>query len=165
MGKTVGPHSFSALDPPLTPYSHTGLGYVMSGTDTLTIGQLAKAVGRGIGVETIRFYERKGLLPQPPRTASGYRQYPRAAVERLHFIRRAQGLGFSLEEIRELLELRVDEVSACVPVEARARAKLESVATKIADLRRMESALRRLVQACEAREPTGECPLLEELEQ
>mgnify|MGYP002623553893 CR=1 FL=1 len=130
---------------------------------SLTIGALAKAAD--IGVETVRFYERKGLLPEPPRTQAGYRQYPPETVDRLRFIRRAQGLGFSLREIMELLNLRVDEIAACGPVEAQAREKLEQVAGKIAELRRIQSALRRLVRACEAREPTGECPILEELEE
>ncbi len=135
---------------------------VMSETSTLTIGALAQAAG--IGVETVRFYERRGLLPEPPRTPSGYRQYPGDAVDRVKFIRRAQGLGFALREISELLDLRVDEVAACGPVEAQAREKLEQVAGKIEALRRIETALQRLVEACEAREPTGACPILEELD-
>jgi Hg(II)-responsive transcriptional regulator len=128
----------------------------------LTIGALAKEAG--MGVETIRFYERKGLLPEPPRTAAGYRQYAPDAVERLRFIRRAQGLGFSLKGISELMDLRVDEVAACGAVEQHAREKLAQVAGKITELRRIETALHRLVSACEAREPTSECPILEELE-
>ena len=134
----------------------------MSETSTLTIGALAQAAG--IGVETVRFYERKGLIPEPPRTRSGYRQYPGDTVDRVKFIRRAQGLGFALREISELLDLRVDEVAACGPVEAQAREKLEQVAGKIQALRRMETALQRLVEACVAREPTGACPILEELD-
>ncbi len=134
----------------------------MSDTSTLTIGALAQAAG--IGVEAVRFYERKGLLPKPPRTPAGYRQYPGDTVDRVKFIRRAQGLGFALREISELLDLRVDEVAACGPVEAQAREKLEQVAGKIEELRRMETALQRLVEACEAREPTGACPILEELD-
>ncbi len=135
----------------------------MSESAPLTIGALAQAAN--VGVETVRFYERKGLLPEPPRTPSGYRQYPGDTVDRLKFIRRAQGLGFALREILELLDLRVDEVAACGPVEAQAREKLEQVAGKIEELRRIETALQRLVVACEAREPTGECPILEELDQ
>ena len=135
---------------------------VMSDTSTLKIGALAQAAG--VGVETIRFYERKGLLQQPPRTRSGYRRYPGDTVHRLKFIRRAQGLGFALREISELLDLRVDEVAACGPVEAQAREKLEQVAGKIEALRQMERALQRLVEACEAREPTGACPILQELD-
>ncbi len=134
----------------------------MSETSTLTIGALAQAAG--VGVETIRFYERKGLLPEPPRTRAGYRQYPSDTVDRVRFIRRAQGLGFALREISELLDLRVDEVAACGPVEAQAREKLEQVTGKMEELRRIETALQRLVEACEAREPTGACPILEELD-
>jgi Hg(II)-responsive transcriptional regulator len=129
----------------------------------LTIGALAEAAG--VGRETVRFYERKGLLAAPPRTDSGYRNYPPESVERLRFIRRAQGLGFTLEEISELLSLRVDEVAACGTVEARAREKLTKVAQKLTELRRMKRALERLVDACEAREPTSDCPILEELEE
>ncbi len=135
----------------------------MAAESGLTIGALADAAG--VGRETVRFYERKGLLPDPPRTDSGYRNYPPESVERLRFIRRAQGLGFTLEEIAELLALRVDEVAACGTVEARARAKLTKVAQKLTELRRMKRALERLVDACRAREPTSDCPILEELEE
>ncbi len=136
---------------------------VMSEPSTLTIGALAHSAG--VGVETIRFYERKGLLPEPPRTRAGYRQYPGDTVDRVKFIRRAQGIGFALREISELLDLRVDEVAACGPVEEQAREKLEQIAGKMEELRRMKAALERLVEACEAREPTGACPILEELDQ
>ncbi len=132
-------------------------------TTTLTIGALANA--SDIGVETVRFYERKGLLPEPPRTKTGYRQYPPETVDRVRFIRRAQGLGFSLRARVHLLALRVGADAGCGSVEAQAREKLEQVAGKIGELRRIQSALRRLVRACEAREPTGECPILEELEE
>ena len=135
----------------------------MSESSALSIGALAQAAG--VGVETVRFYERKGLLPEPPRTQSGYRQYPVDAVERLRFIRRAQGLGFALREISDLLDLRVDEVAACGTVEVRAREKLAQVAGKIEELRRIEAALNGLVRACQAREPTSDCPILEELEE
>lgn len=135
----------------------------MTRTPALTIGALAAAAG--VGVETVRFYERRGLLPRPPRTPSGYRQYPPDSVERLRFIRRAQGLGFTLEEIGELLELRVDEVAACGAVEAGARSKIRQVEEKMAELQRILDALGRLVAACEAREPTSECPILEALEE
>jgi len=113
----------------------------MSETSTLTIGALAHAAG--VGVETIRFYERKGLVPKPPRTPAGYRQYPGDTVDRVKFIRRAQGLGFALREISELLDLRVDEVAACGPVEAQAREKLEQVAGKIEALRACSGEARR----------------------
>ena len=129
----------------------------------LTTGALAEAAG--VGRETVRFYERKGLLPEPPRTTSGYRDYPLESVGRLRFIRRAQGLGFTLDEIAELLALRVDEVAACSTVEARAREKLSSVADKLTELRRMKKALERLIDACQSRKPTSDCPILEELEE
>ena len=101
----------------------------MSVSTALTIGALARAAE--VGVETIRFYERRGLLAEPPRTAAGYRQYPVNTVDRLRFIRRAQRLGFTLSEISELLELRVDEVAACGTVEVRARDKLADIEGKI----------------------------------
>ena len=135
----------------------------MSKDETLTVGALAGAAG--VGRETVRFYERKGLIDEPPRTPAGYRRYPQDTVQRLRFIRRAQELGFTLGEIADLLALRVDEVSACGTVEVRAREKLEQVETKIADLRRIGASLHRLVDKCQAREPTSDCPILEELEE
>jgi Hg(II)-responsive transcriptional regulator len=134
----------------------------MSKSELLRIGALAKAAG--VGVETVRFYERKGLLLEPPRALSGYRQYPPDTVDRLRFIRRAQRLGFSLHEISELLDLRVNEVAACGEVEVRAQAKLSEVSEKIAELQSIEAALMRLVSACEAREATSDCPIMEEFE-
>lgn len=134
----------------------------MPESTVLTIGGLARSAG--VGVETVRFYERKGLLPEPPRSPSGYRQYPPDTVERLRFIRRAQDLGFALSQIADLLELRVDEVAACGTVEAQAREKLALVAGKMKELRRIRRSLNRLVTACQAREPTSDCPILEELE-
>ena len=135
----------------------------MSETNTLTMGALAEAAG--VGRETVRFYERKGLLPEPPRTRHGHRRYPAQSVGLLKFIRRAQAMGFTLVEIGELLALRVDEGAACAQVEARAREKLLDVAEKVTELRQMESALRRLVQACEAREPTSDCPILQSFDE
>ena len=85
----------------------------------LKIGELARAAD--VGVETIRYYERRGLLTRPPRRASGYRQYPPQAVNRVRFIRRAQALGFTLREIEELLALRVDDERSCADVRALAR--------------------------------------------
>ena len=126
------------------------------------MGELAEAAG--VGRETVRFYEREGLFPEPPRTRHGHRRYPAQSVDRLRFIRRAQAMGFTLAEIGELLALRVDEVAACEQVEARAREKLADVAKKVAELRQMESALQRLVEACRAREPTGDCPILQEFD-
>jgi len=137
----------------------------MTDMESLTIGQLASQTGFGVGVETIRYYERQGLLDEPPRTPSGYRQYPSETVGRIRFIRRAQGLGFTLEEIGDLLKLRVDKTSACPNVEEGARKKLEDVERKIRELRRIQLSLERLVVACQARELTGGCPILEALEE
>lgn len=130
----------------------------------LTIGKVASRAD--VNIETIRYYERRGLLAEPPRTASGYRQYSAEAVDRLRFIKRAQELGFSLEEIRDLLELRLHRASAeaCETVASRTREKIHLVDRKLAHLARMKASLERLAEACRLREPTGECPVLEALE-
>lgn len=128
----------------------------------LTIGKLAAAAG--VGVETIRFYEREGLLPEPPRKESGYRQYPPDAVARIQFIRRSKELGFTLKEIMELLELRVDPDSHCSDVRALATAKIADVESKMADLSRMKRALQTLAKACQGDGPTSACPILDAIE-
>jgi len=128
---------------------------------TITIGQVAS--GAGVNVQTVRYYERRGLLPKAPRTAGGYRTYDTEAVARLRFIKRAQDLGFSLEEITELLELRVEHGAACTAVEAKAKDKIAMVERKIDELQRMKSVLTELSRACEQRELTGDCPILEAL--
>lgn len=128
----------------------------------LTIGKLASAAG--VGVETIRFYEREGLLPKPPRKRSGYRQYPPMAVARVLFIRRAKELGFTLKEITELLELRVDPDKSCADVRNLAKTKIGAVNEKIADLERIKAALEKLARACRGKGPTSECPILEAIE-
>ncbi len=129
---------------------------------SLTRGQLARAVG--VGIETIRFYEREGLLPDPPRRRSGYRQYPPESVARVRFIRRAKELGFTLSEINDLLELRVDPEKSCADVRAAAKAKMADVEAKMDDLERIKSALARLARACRGKGPTSECPILDALE-
>lgn len=128
----------------------------------LTIGQLARHAG--VGVETIRFYEREGLLAEPERKPSGYRQYPRDVVRRVRFIRHAKELGFTLKEIQELLELRVDPQSSCADVRDRAASKIADIEERIASLGRMKAALERLAHRCRGRGPTSECPILEELD-
>src|SRR6266568_3121827 len=102
---------------------------------TLTIGQVAKEAG--VGVETLRYYEREGLVKEPPRRVSGYRQYPEDVVKRIHFIKRAQELGFSLKEIAELLALRVDPQTP---------------------------ALEQITQLCTGQGPISDCPILDVLE-
>lgn len=128
----------------------------------MTIGQVARQAG--VGVETVRFYERQGLLEAPPRRASGYRQYAQEVVARLQFIKRAKDLGFSLKEISELLSLRVDPETTCSEVKARAEAKIADIDAKLRDLRRMKAALAQLVAACSGSGPTSHCPILDALE-
>lgn len=124
----------------------------------LRTGQLAGEAG--VNVETLRFYERKGLLPEPPRRGAGYRAYPPETVERIRFIKRAQALGFTLAEIRELLELGTDDRTTCADVKQRAEAKIDEVQCKIADLNAMKKALGRLAEACPGTGPTDRCPIL-----
>src|SRR5213592_175487 len=128
----------------------------------LTIGQVASAAD--VNVQTIRYYERRGLVPTPRRTAAGYRQYTYDAVARLRFIKHAQELGFSLQEIQELLGLRVRHGAACDTVERKTRKKIEVVQQRIRHLQRMKRTLERLAAACEVRRPTDDCPILEVLE-
>jgi MerR family copper efflux transcriptional regulator len=113
----------------------------------LTIGRAARAAG--VNVETIRFYERRGLIDQP-RRAEGetYRLYPAEAVARIRFIQRAQRLGFSLREIQDLLSLEADAGADCGDVRARAAAKIEAISAKIAELARIRQALEAVVAAC-----------------
>src|SRR5213596_1649390 len=131
--------------------------------EALTRGELAQQ-GR-VNAETIRYYERRGLLPKPPRTPSGYRTFDREAVRRLRFIKQAQALGFSLKEIRELLSLRVDPRSSCADVRRRAEAKIADIDEKLRALRAMRRALVRLTAACAGRGPVSACPILESLEE
>ena len=127
----------------------------------LTIGQLAQRAG--VGVETVRFYEREGLISEPPRRPSGYRDYPPETVTRIMFIRRAKNLGFTLKEISELLELRVRPRRSCTQVKQSAENKIADIDGKITALRRMRRALKDLTNACEERAPTTECPILSSL--
>ncbi len=128
----------------------------------MTIGQVASHAG--VNVQTIRYYERRGLIPEPERTPSGYRRYTDEVVRRVGFIKRAQELGFSLSEISDLLKLRVQSATACTAIERRARSKIAVVEEKIADLQRMKRVLGQLVAACETREHTGDCPILKAME-
>ena len=127
-----------------------------------TIGQLAKRAG--VGVETVRFYERKGLIQQPRKRTSGYRVYPDDIVQRIQFIRHAKDLGFTLAEIGELLSLRPDPRTNCAAVKDRAQAKMAAIDEKLASLKRMQRSLAKLVDACDRRSQTAECPILEALE-
>lgn len=127
----------------------------------LTISQLAKQAG--VNVETVRYYERRGLLPAPRRGASGYRYYSQDDIAYLRFIRRAQTLGFSLKEIAELLALRVDPETTCEDVRKQAERKMVDVEAKIHTLERIKGALQQLIAACSGQGPTSACPILEAL--
>ncbi len=130
----------------------------------MRIGTAAKTAG--VSVETVRFYERQGLIGQPSRPIDGgYRSYPSATVGRIRFIRQAQDLGFALKEIDELLSLRADPSTDCADVRARASAKLEDVKVKIARLAAIRSALQDLLSACPGRGAAARyCSILEALE-
>jgi len=128
-----------------------------------TIGQVA--LNAGVGVETVRFYERKGLIEQPPRKGKAYREYPAETVRRIRFVVHAKQLGFTLKEILGLLSLRSRSASSCDSVKEQAGMKIADIEQRIRGLRRMKSTLRELTQACENREPTAECPLWDVLDQ
>lgn len=128
----------------------------------MAIGNVAAQAG--VNVQTVRYYERRGLLEPPRRSAGGFRQYTDDAVPRIRFIRKAQELGFTLEEIGALLALRVRHGEACGQVNDRAAAKIELVQQKLRELERMKRVLEGLVEACRHREATAECPILEALE-
>ncbi len=130
--------------------------------ETLKIGQLARRAG--VGVETVRFYERRGLIDEPPRRASGYRQFSPETVGRLRFIRRAKELGFSLGEIKELLDLRVSPETPRGEVKRTALAKIADLEERIATLEQMKSALQEITAACSGEGPVGSCPILDALE-
>ena len=129
---------------------------------TMTIGKLAKRAG--VGVETIRFYERKGLIPEPPRRSSGYREYDNDTVTRVRFIRHAKELGFTLKEIDGLLSLQLDPDKPCQDVNRRIETKISDINEKIHMLKRMKNALQRLSAECQGEGSVNDCPILEALE-
>ena len=126
----------------------------------MQIGIVAKEVG--LSVDAIRFYERNGLLPRPPRTEGGFRRYGESDVETLAFVRRVQGLGFKLSEIRGLLRLRGDRLQPCAPVKRRLQEKLADVERKLSDLHKLERELRLALRSCnrELRKRDAHCPIL-----
>lgn len=127
--------------------------------ETMRIGELARRAG--VNVQTVRYYERRGLLPEPARRESGYREYTPDCLERLQFIRRSQELGFTLSEIEDLLALRTDPHTTAADVKARADAKVADIEARIQDLRQIQRALEHLAGQCHGGAgPTGDCPLL-----
>ena len=131
--------------------------------NTLTVGKLAKEAN--LNIETIRYYERIELLPYAKRNSSGYRFYTDEDIKRLHFITLAKRHGFSLKEIKELLELRVDPNTTCTDVRGKAQEKVKTINEKIAELQQMKKALSVLICTCQGSEPSSECPILEAFEE
>lgn len=129
---------------------------------SLTVSELAKIAG--VNTDTVRFYEKKGLLASPPRSSSGYRKYPEEAVTEIRFIRRAKDIGFTLDEIAELLSLSPQSTNSCKQVQENAIEKLAEIKQRILDLRRMERALKKLVSECKTEGGImSGCPLLKAL--
>jgi Hg(II)-responsive transcriptional regulator len=129
-------------------------------SNKLTIGRIARLAN--VGIDTVRFYERRGLLPTPQRTAAGYRIYAADTVVRLNFIRRAKSLGFSLEEVSTLLELQ-DSGGAKSEVKTITQRKLDHINAKIDDLQRMRDVLHTLNQDCSGSGDVGGCPIIDAL--
>ena len=129
--------------------------------DSLTIGAVAKRVG--VAIDTIRYYEREGLLPAPLRRASGYRSYGEGTIAQLRFIRRAKQLGFTLEEIRELLALSADRQRGVKAVKQRAQQRLAAIEQRIVELQRVRDGLAQLVESCPGHGAPEQCPILRAL--
>jgi DNA-binding transcriptional MerR regulator len=128
----------------------------------MQIGIVAKKIG--LSVDAIRFYERNGLLPRPPRTEGGFRRYGENDVETLTVVCRVQGLGFKLSEIRGLLRLRGNRLQPCAPVQRRLQEKLADVQRKLRDLHKLEHELKLALRSCnkELRKRDAHCPILRE---
>jgi len=132
--------------------------------DGMTRSEVAEKAG--VNPETLRYYERKDLIPNPPRSDGGFRLYDESYVDRLRFIKRAKDLGFTLAEIKGLLELRVDDDATCRDVQTQAEEKIHEVDAKIQDLKRIRTALSNLADACAGGGgPTSECPILDAMEE
>ena len=129
----------------------------------MKIGELAQRTG--VAIDTVRYYERQGLLPQPARQPSGYRQYQSDDVTRLKFVQRAKALGFTLHEIRELLELSSRREDDMGSLKQAAQQKLADVEAKLAELSRIRDGLRTLVAACPGHGAMDACPILHALDE
>ncbi|MCR4290021.1 MAG: heavy metal-responsive transcriptional regulator [Candidatus Scalindua sp.] len=129
----------------------------------IQIGKVAKR--SGVGVETVRYYEREGLIPEPDRSASGYRLYSETVVKQVQFIQHAKTLGFSLKEIGELIALKTTSGATCKSVRVKATAKVENIQHKIDSLEKMKAALLPLIDECQANKPISDCPILNALDE
>ena len=125
---------------------------------TMTRGELAKECG--VNIEALRYYEKRRLIDPPKRSEVGYRLYSKEDAARIHFIRSAQKLGFTLNEIMELLKLRVNKNESCESVLGKAQKKLNEVAQKIKGLKSMKKVLKQLIHQCKESMPTSDCPIL-----
>ncbi|HKC12342.1 MAG TPA: MerR family transcriptional regulator [Vicinamibacteria bacterium] len=134
----------------------------MTGGDRLRIGEVASRAG--VNIQTLRYYERRGLLEAPGRTGSGYREYPSETVRLIRFIKRAQDLGFTLKEIEELIALRDAKGRKRSEVRALAQAKMGDIDKKLARLQAMRSALYSMVESCACRDGRPTCPIIEALD-
>ncbi|HKK45815.1 MAG TPA: MerR family transcriptional regulator [Balneolaceae bacterium] len=132
------------------------------GITTYKIGEVARRAD--VNKDTVRYYEERELIPKPDRRRSGYRIFTRRHIDQIKFIKRAQQLGFTLNEIKELLELRMDEKTSCSEIKNEAQAKYQDVSEKIEDLQRIKKTLTELIDSCAEEGPVGDCPILEALE-
>lgn len=132
------------------------------GITTFKIGEVASRAN--VNKETVRYYEKRELIPEPDRRRSGYRIFTQRHIEQIKFIKRAQELGFTLSEIKELLELRMDEDTTCSEIKTEAQKKYQDVIKKIEDLTRIKNTLINLIDSCNEDGPKGDCPILSALE-
>lgn len=132
------------------------------GITTYKIGEVARRAQ--VNKETVRYYEKRSLIPEPDRRRSGYRIFTQRHIDQIKFIKRAQELGFTLTEIKELLELRLDKNTNCSQVKEEAQEKYKDVEEKIEDLQSIKETLTELIDSCSGEGPKGDCPILEALE-
>jgi MerR family mercuric resistance operon transcriptional regulator len=128
----------------------------------LRIGQVAELAG--VGIPTLRFYEKEGLIPAPERRSSGYREYKPEVVRRVRFIRRAKELGFTLKEIQELLSIRTSSPQTCEEIRSQVKAKTRDIEERIASLERMKVALHSLAEGCDGKDSIESCPIIAALD-
>ena len=129
----------------------------------MLIGELAERAE--VPIQTIRYYERRGLIEEPPRRSGGFREFSSGYVDRIRFIKRAQELGFTLSEVKDLLALRIDPETTCREIKSEAEEKLENVEEKIRDLERIRTSLTRLIDQCQGTGPTSDCPILDAMKE
>ncbi|MGF1671981.1 MAG: heavy metal-responsive transcriptional regulator [Balneolaceae bacterium] len=132
-------------------------------TNTYKIGKTAELAG--VNRETVRYYERIKMISPPARRRSGYREFSQIHIDQIRFIKRAQDLGFTLSEIRELLSLQMDENTTCSEIKREAEEKYRNVVNKIEDLTKIKNRLLNLIDSCSGEGSTGDCPILEALEE